>query len=118
MPLIVISGSRNWSGEDLYLKIRSLLLQMPPETTLIHGGCRGVDMTADRAAREIGMPVKVFPAEWERYGLKAGPIRNAQMLDQNPDIVYVFHPNLGESKGTLDMIKQAKSRGIPVYHCS
>jgi len=36
------------------------------------------------------------------------------MLDEKPDLVIAFHPNLAESKGTKDCVNEAKRRGIPV----
>ena len=60
-----------------------------------------------------GFEVEDYPANWNLHGRAAGPIRNKQMLDEGkPDIVYAFHPNISESKGTKDMVRQAKNRGI------
>ena len=33
-------------------------------------------------ARKRGIPNRKFPAEWTRYGLAAGRIRNQQMIDE------------------------------------
>jgi hypothetical protein len=50
---------------------------------------------ADTLAREFGehkgIPVRTFPADWERHGRAAGPIRNRQMLEEGkPDLVVAF----------------------------
>jgi hypothetical protein len=56
-----------------------------------------------------------FPADWETYGKAAGPIRNTQMLTEgNPDMVAAFHNDISKSKGTKNMIVQAKKAGIKV----
>ena len=49
-----------------------------------------------------------------RYGRGAGPRRNRQMLDENPDIslVLAFHEDLGRSKGTRDMVRRSEKKGI------
>ena len=52
------------------------------------------------------------PANWFGRGYAAGPIRNKQMLDLKPDIVFAFP--CGESKGTRGMIKLAEKAGIQV----
>ena len=79
------------------------------------GACRGVDMTADKVARIMGFQVSSAPADWETYGRAAGPIRNKQMLDMGANIVYAFHQKIECSKGTMNMIKQAKKQGVPVF---
>ena len=51
-----------------------------PVHLLLHGDARGADQAIDRAARRLGWAVQVMPAEWERHGRAAGPIRNRQLL--------------------------------------
>jgi len=34
----------------------------------------------------------------------------------NPDLLIWFHDDLGRSKGTADMIKQAESRGLQIIN--
>jgi len=38
------------------------------------------------------------------------------IVEGKPDLVIAFHDNLNESKGTLNMVKQAISYGLPVVH--
>ncbi len=47
---------------------------------VLHGGARGADRAIDAAAHRLGWPVQAMPAQWARYGLAAGPVRNGQML--------------------------------------
>ena len=120
----IIAGDRNWADSELEFKIRSLLQQIPLDPTgrriaeIVHGACYGVDLTADRIAREMGFTVWSFPADWNQYGRAAGPIRNKQMLDfagQGQVVVYLFHKNIEQSKGTKNMMNQAKKKGVPVF---
>lgn len=113
---VIISGDRNWDDLDLRTKMRQLLVQMPPGVEIIHGGCRGVDMMADQLARELGFVVKQFPADWNKYGRTAGPIRNKEMLkyaSEKISAVYLFHQHITDSKGTKNMMNQAQSAGVP-----
>ena len=43
---------------------------------IVTGGARGADVLAEKYAKENGMALRLFPAEWDRYGRKAGYIRN------------------------------------------
>jgi hypothetical protein len=51
-----------------------------PVHLLLHGAARGADQSIDRAARQLGWAVQAVPAEWERHGRAAGPIRNRQLI--------------------------------------
>lgn len=75
--------------------------------TIIHGGAQGADDLAGRWALKNKVPTIVFPAKWNLHGKAAGPIRNTQMLvEGKPDEVVAFWDQ--KSKGTADMIKQAR----------
>lgn len=79
------------------------------------GDCDGVDASTIEACQELDISYEVFIAEWDIYGLSAGPIRNKLMLDRKPKVVLTFHSDLDKSRGTKNMIKQAEKLKIPVY---
>jgi len=119
---ILVTGDRNW--DDLVaiaFALEGLLEEFdihPQDITLIHGAARGADTIAGLVGDELGMDVRPYPAKWSYYGKAAGPIRNQEMLDENPDIelALVFHSNLDESKGTRDMINRLEKAGIGYRH--
>ena len=49
---------------------------------VLHGGARGADAAIGRAAQQLGWSALVMPAQWERHGRAAGPIRNRELLEQ------------------------------------
>lgn len=109
---VVISGSRDWTDEDA---IHQQLLRFSPQDTIIvHGGCRGADMIADRVAKSMGFAVECYPAEWNKYGKAAGPIRNSLMLEISPPPVHLLAFPLPQSRGTIDAIHKAQAKGITV----
>ena len=109
---ILICGDRNWTNRDAIYRI---LYGFPHDTIVIHGACKGADTIADEIADKMWMDIRTYPANWDKLGLAAGPIRNREMLDkEHPDLVIAFHSNIKESKGTKDMCKEAKRLGVPV----
>ena len=109
---VLICGDRNWVDEGT---IEDYIKALPPGSIVIQGFCKGADKIARRLAQKHGYSILDFPAKWNRYGRGAGPIRNKQMLDEGkPDLVVAFHNDLSRSKGTADMIKQARKQSIPV----
>lgn len=92
--------------------MREVLALLPDDAIIVHGGAPGADRMAGSLARKLGLqgPI-VYPAQWDRYGDQAGPIRNRLMLDEEkPDLVIAFWN--GYSKGTRGMIEEAQLRGI------
>jgi hypothetical protein len=107
---ILICGDRNYTD---WIKIQEYLATLLKTTIIIHGDARGADSLAGNLATSLKMKVLKFPAEWDKYGKAAGPIRNQQMLDKGkPCLVVYFHKDIENSRGTKDMIKLATDNGI------
>jgi hypothetical protein len=104
---VCIAGSRDFRRLEY---IRSVVCGLPPGTTVVHGGAHGVDREADRVALGIGYPVEVHLARWDKFGRKAGPMRNREMVP-SCDFLYAFWD--GSSRGTANAIQVAKKAGIP-----
>ncbi len=116
MKLAVI-GSRDFA--DYALLERSLLRNFRVEEieTVISGGARGADALAARFAGRYGLPLEVIPADWKKHGRKAGPVRNAEIVER-ADVLVAFWDGL--SRGTRDSITRARLAGkrVMVFPCS
>ena len=75
----LVAGSRDFNDYEVLELMLDTMLRNHKEITIVCGGCRGADALAERYAKERGCECKVFPAEWDKYGKKAGYIRNEQM---------------------------------------
>ena len=80
-------------------------------TQIIDGGCRGIDQLGKQYGLERKIPVMTVPAEWNKYGNGAGPIRNSKMVELADIGICIWN---GKSKGTLDTINKLKAVGKPV----
>lgn len=108
---LLVCGSRTWKDAESILRAIDGL--SPAPTLLIHGGARGADQLAAKAATKRGIPIRCFMADWEQYGRSAGRIRNLEMLELGrPDRVIAFWD--GSSRGTAHMIHLAQVAGLPV----
>lgn len=108
---VLICGSRDWPYCD---QIDALIQTFSADTVIIHGAGRGADLCAAYHARERGLVVLSFPADWDKDGKAAGPLRNQRMLDEGkPNIVIAFR-RAGLSPGTDDMIARAQKAMLPV----
>lgn len=78
--------------------------------SIISGGAKGVDTMAERFAKEIGVPVKIYLPDWKKYETAAGPIRNRQIIGSS-DAVIAFWDE--KSSGTRSSIKIAEELKKP-----
>lgn len=112
---LLVCGSRKWTNETLLNEILNKVNAIFNVSLLIEGECDGADKLSRLWAKSKNIPVKPFPADWKKYGRSAGPIRNSEMLKENPDLVVAFHNDFKNSKGTRDMLEKTVCAGIDVY---
>lgn len=106
---VLVCGSRHFND----YKLLKETLDGFDITEVIEGEARGADTLARNYAEERKIHVRPFPADWNRHGKAAGPIRNKQMLvEGQPELVIAFRgPN---SRGTQNMITQSRKAGLEV----
>lgn len=108
---IAIVGSRSWKTPGVIHATIDRLRGKYPELTIISGGARGVDRIAAAYAREQGVNIVEYHADWRRHGRKAGPIRNRHIVAAADEVIAFWD---GVSPGTRITLKLAKLKGIPV----
>ena len=101
----MIIGSRSFKDYELLKRKCDYFLQNKPRIVIVSGG-----------AKERGYFYKEFPADWNRYGKRAGYIRNREMHEylskQEDRGVIAFWD--GQSKGTAHSFELAKEFGNPM----
>ena len=107
---IVIAGSRSITDYDVIKK--TLKNGIGTITEVVSGAANGADRLGERWAEENNVPLKKFPADWNKYKKAAGPIRNKQMAEY-ADAAVIFWD--GKSRGSVNMAEQMKKLGKPYY---
>lgn len=107
---VIIAGSR--TIKDARLVEEGIRLSGFDITEVVCGCANGVDKLGEAWAIYNQIPVARFPADWDKHGRSAGPIRNAQMAEYADALVAVWD---GSSRGTHSMIYSARKAGIPVF---
>lgn len=111
---VIVTGSRDWSdGSAVWSSLYAVLDGHGP-FTLVHGDCpTGADFIASAWAQaQPKVTEEPHPADWEKHGKRAGPLRNAEMVKAGADLVLAFP--LPGGKGTQHTIRIAREAGIPV----
>lgn len=76
-----------------------------PISCIIEGAAKGADTLAKGWAHKRSVPVEEYPANWKKYGRRAGYLRNQQMLAEGkPEIVVAFPGG----RGTANMVELAR----------
>lgn len=111
---VIIAGTRDFADYELLKEKCDAILsskKMDYNIVIVSGTARGADRLGERYARERGYRIDRHPADWDRDGNSAGPIRNALMADNAHALIAFWD---GRSRGTMNMIRTAKAKGLMV----
>lgn len=129
---VIVTGWRFWPRSKAYLvhneltEVRNYLVAHDQQMIVREGQCPydGVDQYAyEWVLTQNNNLVKPHrcPAQWERYGSAAGPVRNQEMVDLGADLCLGF-PQTREpgakTSGTHNCLKAARKAGIPIRQFS
>ena len=124
MIKVLVCGGRTYDDRDYLFKTldgiclkRGWILHSQGETSwlpdvfIIAGKAKGADTLAVDWAVTNRCYFKEYPADWNKYGRRAGYVRNQQMLDGGkPDVVIAFPGGAG----TAMMKDIARKAGVEV----
>jgi len=107
---VIIAGGRDIEDYDLLCQVvRDSGLNI---LTVISGTARGVDRMGERWASQQGIPCERYPANWDKFGKAAGPIRNIEMSKVGDALIAIRKDG---SRGTAHMIETMTKLGKPVF---
>jgi len=116
---IAMVGSRNFSDMKFaQFKIQQILIFAIPDCDenkeapiLISGGAKGIDSLAEKTANQYQIETKIFIPDWDKYGKRAGFLRNQLIINEADKIIAFWD---GKSPGTKHSINLAINAGKPV----
>ena len=112
---LIIAGSRSIDEIVAYAEIVKLrILDNSPianVTEIVSGRARGPDKAGEVYGDFYDIPIKKFPADWNKFGKRAGPIRNAEMAKYADMLLLIWD---GKSRGSLDMRQRMVGLGKPI----
>lgn len=104
---IIVAGSRDITDYETVKKAIELFVEehQPTSVAIVSGGARGVDRLAKQYAKEQNLPFHEYLADWDKYGKRAGYLRNIKMAENADALLAIWD---GKSRGTQHMIARAK----------
>lgn len=110
---VLFFGDRNWvEAMPIIERLRREKDLFGGRLVVITGGCRGADALATFHAKAMNIVVEEYPADWS-LGVRAGPVRNQQMLETRIDFGHGFHESIDNSAGTFDMCCRLLKAQVP-----
>lgn len=107
---ILITGSRTWTAVTLLRTTLAAWRTVYPDAVLVHGGARGADQIAAAIWSGWGLPTEAHPADWPRYGRRAGFVRNEHLVEAGADVCLAFIRD--HSRGATHTADLAQAAGI------
>ena len=112
---VLVCGGRDYADRRRLYAELDALRETVEITQIIEGEASGADSLARQWGESRGIPVRKFPANWRRYGKRAGYLRNKQMLNEGKPHLVVAFPG---GKGTDGMVMISRQAGVPVKRIS
>ena len=118
---IIVCGGRTFDDQAWVNHALDDLYGQVGEFVLVCGGQKrwapdrgrwiGADYQAATWAMRRGVDYRVVPAQWDRYGRRAGMLRNQQMIDDHHPGLVVAFPG---GPGTANMSSRGRQAGLVV----
>ena len=112
---VAVLGSRNFKTKEEIRQRLAAYAQRREIAEIVSGGAPGADRLGEKIAAELGVPVRVFAADWKAFGRGAGPKRNKEIAAY-ADICFAFiNKPLNQSRGTASVVAAFKKAGKAAF---
>lgn len=111
---LIVAGGRDFNDKELMDQtIKTVIAELPDDcvVSIVSGMANGADALGYEWALHNKCKVYKHYAEWNKYGKRAGYIRNQEMCDNSQGLL-AFHSNKINDKGTRHMIQCARNKGL------
>jgi hypothetical protein len=112
---IIVAGSRTYTNKARVFELLDKIAEDQSKKgcliEIVSGLAKGPDMFGKEWAHKNDFTVHEFPANWDKYGKRAGYLRNVEMAEFS-DALLAFHVN--NSRGTKHMIDIAYKNDLQV----
>ena len=108
---LIIAGGRDFKDMPLLRKKMRSILDGKKVDVVLSGLAAGADSLGMCWANEFNIPIEEYPAQWDKFGKRAGYLRN-ELMAVNATHLIAFYD--GESRGTRHMIDLARNEGLDV----
>lgn len=114
MSELLVCGTRTITDKATIMYIIDHVLCIEANVrTIIHGGCRGVDTMCNLYSNRY--TIVVVSPEWNKYGKRAGPLRNQTMVDMCDVVLVIVEDMHDMSRGSKSTYEYANASNRKMY---
>lgn len=110
--IVAVAGGRDFNDPAFVSRILWGFHSSNGITEMHEGGAKGWDSWCRQWARNQGIQVITYWANWEKHGKAAGHMRNGLILERAKPECLIAGPG---GRGTANMVMQATKLGIRIY---
>jgi hypothetical protein len=112
---LIIAGSRGFTFLsspmiDAFLQFHHVHYKNIEQ--VVSGCAPGVDTAGENFAAALDIDIETFPANWNKHGKAAGPMRNKEMAEYADALLLIWD---GKSKGSANMKQNMLKLNKPIY---
>jgi hypothetical protein len=108
-----IVGSRDFNDYEKLKKEILTLYKIDNIKCIVSGGASGADKLGERFAEEFKLEKRIFYPDWNKYGKRAGFIRNKDIVENSDKLIAFWDSKSKGTKLTIDLAKE-KSKAFDV----
>ncbi|MEO5952096.1 MAG: SLOG family protein [Chloroflexia bacterium] len=108
---VIIAGSRNIADMNVDAAMIASGFKGSIDE-VVSGGGSGASTSGEEWAKLSRLPIKMFPADWARFGKTADVKRNEQMAEYADALVLIWN---GKSTGIRSLQQTAERHGLKIY---
>lgn len=108
---VIIAGGRDFNNYQKLKDFCSKILKDKTDIEIVSGKAKGADSLGEKFAKKNNYPIAEFPADWNKFGKKAGFIRNKDMAEYADALIAFWNK---ESSGTKHIINIAKQNNLKI----
>jgi hypothetical protein len=108
---LIVAGGRKFNDKARVFRLLNKIHAEHPDLEIVSGLAKGPDTFGKKWAEANGIKCYEFPAQWNKYGKRAGYLRNEEMA-KFAGAVLLFWDKI--SKGTMHMRDLGYKHNLPV----
>lgn len=103
---LAIVGSRTFNDKNFFNKMMEFLEDKYEIEAIVSGGAKGADSMGEEYADSFGIEKEIFLPDWNKYGKRAGFLRNVDII-KNCDVCVAFWDGVSHgTKHDIDLCKK------------
>ena len=110
---VAVVGGRDVDDKEFVKRaFDSVVSKIEKPPVIVSGGAKGVDSIARQIAEERRIEMVEIRADWNKYGKRAGILRNTAIVQVADVVVAIPGPH---SRGTWDTVRKARQMNKPCF---